>query len=313
MSRWLEFRCCAAMADGTRHDFLDPVAISRGENLGILARKVVEGYRVGEHRSPFKGFAIEFAQHREYTVGDDPRHLDWKVLGRTDRYYIKQYEQDTNMVVHLLVDGSQSMSYGSGKITKLHYAKAMAACLAYLVLVQRDSTAISLFDSETREYIPRTDNLGKIHHIMDRLAAFEPTRATNLGSALADLTRIARARGIVVVLSDLFDDEDRFERGLQQLRFGGHEIIVFHVLDPDELDFPFKGRVEFEGLEGASTIETSPADIRTSYLHEMEAMRRRMRAACERTGSHYVLADTGHSLAETLSGYLAFRQKVCAR
>ncbi len=293
--------------------YLDPLAISRGENLGILARKVVEGYRVGEHRSPFKGFAIEFAQHREYTVGDDPRHLDWKVLGRTDRYYIKQYEQDTNLVVQILVDGSESMNYGGGKMTKLHYAKAMAACIAYLILLQRDAAAVSLFDSETREYIPRTDSLGKIHHIMTRLARFESNEKTNLGVALGDIARIAKARGIIVVLSDLFDDEEGFERGLQQLRFGGHEVIVFQVLDPDEIEFPFKGRVEFIGLEGGPTLETSPADIRKSYLREMEAMRQRMLIACERTGAHYVLANTGQPLAETLSGYLVFRQKVTAR
>jgi uncharacterized protein (DUF58 family) len=301
------------MADSDPHSYLDPLAISRGENLGIMARKVVEGYRVGEHRSPFKGFAIEFAQHREYTVGDDPRHLDWKVLGRTDRYYIKQYEQDTNLVAHILLDGSESMNYGRGKITKLHYAKSLAACIAYLILLQRDAAALSLFDSETREYIPRTDNLGKIHHIMNRLAAFEATQKTNLGTAMADIARIAKARGIIVVLSDLFDDEEGFEKGLQRLRFGGHEVIVFHVLDPDELEFPFTGRVEFMGLEGATNLETSPADIRKSYLKEMDAMRARMRLACERTGSHYVLANTGQSLAETLSGYLVFRSKVTAR
>ncbi len=301
------------MAGSDPHNFLDPVAISRGENLGILARKVVEGYRVGEHRSPFKGFAIEFAQHREYTVGDDPRHLDWKVLGRTDRYYIKQYEQDTNLVVQILLDGSESMNYGGGKITKLHYAKSLAACIAYLILLQRDAAAVSLFDTETREYIPRTDSLGKIHHIMNRLAAFQATQKTNLGVALGDIARIAKARGIIVVLSDLFDDEDAFEKGIQQLRFGGHEVIVFHIMDPDELEFNFTGRVEFIGLEGAPTLETSPADIRKSYLKEMNAMRARVRLACERTGSHYVLANTGHALAETLSGYLVFRQKVCAR
>ena len=301
------------MADSDPSSYLDPLAISRGESLGILARNVVEGYRVGEHRSPFKGFAIEFAQHREYTIGDDPRHLDWKVLGRTDRYYIKQYEQDTNFVVHLLLDGSESMTYGSGKITKLHYAKALAACLAYLVLLQRDAVAVGVFDTQTREYIPRTDNLGKIHHIMNRLAAFEATQPTSLGVAMTDLSRIAKAKGIVIVLSDLFDDEEGFERGLQQLRFSGHEVIVFHVLDPDELEFPFKGRVEFIGLEGSPTLKTNPADIRKSYLEEMNAMRLRMRLACDRTGSHYVLANTAHALAETLSGYLVFRHKVCAR
>jgi uncharacterized protein (DUF58 family) len=301
------------MADSESPSYLDPLAISRGESLGILARNVVEGYRVGEHRSPFKGFAIEFAQHREYTIGDDPRHLDWKVLGRTDRYYIKQYEQDTNFVVHLLIDGSESMNYGSGNVTKLHYAKALAACLAYLVLLQRDAVAVGVFDTETREYIQRTDNLGKIHHIMNRLAAFEATQQTNIGVAMSDLSRIAKAKGIVIVLSDLYDDEEGFERGLQQLRFIGHEVIVFHVLDLQEIAFSFTGRVEFIGLEGAPTLETNPQDIRKSYLEEMNAMRKRAQLACDRTGSHYVLTNTGNSLAETLSGYLVFRQKITAR
>jgi uncharacterized protein (DUF58 family) len=292
---------------------LDPLAIARGETLGILARSIVEGYRVGEHRSPFRGFALEFAQHREYVTGDDLRHLDWKVLGRTDRYYVKQYEQDTNFVANLLIDGSESMTYGSGKITKLDYAKALTACLAYLVLLQRDAVAVSIFDTETREAISRTDNLGKIHHIMDRLAAFQATQQTRLGVALEDMARMGRARGIVVIVSDLLDDEEGFIRGLQQLRFIGHDVVVFHVLDPAELDFPFHGRVQFIGLESNPTIETNPADIRKSYLKEMTEFRRRMHQACDRTGSHYVLANTGNTLAETLSAYLVFRHQVCAR
>ncbi len=301
------------MATPDPSSLLDPAAIARGESLGILARTIVEGYRVGEHRSPFRGFAIEFAQHREYTVGDDIRHLDWKVLGRTDRYYIKQYEQDTNLTMHFLLDGSESMTYGSGKLTKLHYAKCLAACLAYLVLLQRDAVAVSIFDNETREHFARTDNLGQIHHIMDRLASFEATQKTNIGGAMSDLSRMTKSRGIVVVLSDLFDDEEGFIRGLRQLRFAGHEVIVFHVMDPQELDFPFRGRVEFVGLEGAATIETAPADIRMSYLKEVNAMLQRMRLACDHAGSHYVLANSGHALGEVLSAYLVFRQKVCAR
>ena len=301
------------MAKSDSKAYLDPVAISRGESLGLLARTVVEGYRVGEHRSPFKGFAIEFAQHREYAVGDDSRHLDWKVLGRTDRYYIKQYEQDTNFVAHLLLDGSESMTYGSGDVTKLHYAKALAACLAYLVLLQRDAVTLGIFDTQMRLQVPRTDNLKKIHSIMDRLAAFEATQPTKLGPAMTELGRKAKAKGIVIVLSDLYDDEEGFESGLQRLRFGGHEVVVFHILDPDEIEFPFKGRVEFVGLEAAGRLETSPADIRKSYLEEMNAMRRRMRGACERAGCHYVFVNTAHSLAETLGGYLAFRHQVCAR
>jgi uncharacterized protein (DUF58 family) len=297
----------------SHRDLLDPVAIARGETLGILARLIVEGYRVGEHRSPFRGFAIEFAQHREYTLGDDIRHLDWKVLGRTDRYYIKQYEQDTNFVAHILIDGSESMNYGSGKITKLHYAKVLGACLAYLILLQRDAVALHVFDTEMRETMTRTDNIAKIHPIMDRLAAFEATQQTRLGAALGDIARITKSRGIVVIISDLFDDEEAFEKGVQQIRFGGSEVVIFHVLDPYELEFPFQGIVEFIGLEQTLRLKTNPASIRKSYLESLNAFRRRVQGICDRSGCHYILANTRLPVGETLSGYLAFRHKVSAR
>src|SRR6187401_2678926 len=163
------------MASEKPKTFLDTAAIERAELLGIQARQVVEGYLAGAHRSPFRGFAIEFAQHREYVPGDDTRHLDWKVLGRSDRYYIKQYEQETNYVAHLLLDGSESMKYGSGKVSKLDYGRTMAACLAYLILLQRDAVAVGIFDASLREYQPRTDSMAKIHQICHTLANFVPT------------------------------------------------------------------------------------------------------------------------------------------
>jgi len=297
----------------SQSSLLDPEAVSRGEALGLMARRVVEGYRVGEHRSPFRGFAIEFAQHREYTAGDDIRHLDWKVLGRSDRYYIKQYEQDTNYVAHLILDGSKSMSYGSGKVTKLQFAKALAACLAYLILLQRDAVALAIFDTETREYLPRTDNLGKIHHLMNRLAAFEAAEHTRIGKAVEQISHKARNRGIAILLTDVFDDEEGFAKALQRLRFSGHEVIVFHVLDPHELTFPFTGTWKLVGLEEVTEIQTSPSDIRKSYLENFNAFRERVRGICEKFNTHYVLADTSRSLAETLSGYLAFRRMVGKR
>jgi uncharacterized protein (DUF58 family) len=287
---------------------LDPETVSRGEALGLMARRVVEGYRVGEHRSPFRGFAIEFAQHREYTAGDDIRHLDWKVLGRSDRYYIKQYEQDTNYVAHVVLDGSLSMDYGSGRVSKLHFAKALAACLSFLILAQRDAVALAFIDTETREYLPRTDNPGRIHHIMNRLAGFRATGGTALGRSIEQITHKARSRGIVIILSDAFDDEDGLSRALQLLSFNGHEVIFLHVLDPYERTFPFAGTWKLRGLEDLVEVQTSPADIRRSYLENFEAFCARVRGACERFNTHYVVADTGQPLAEVLSGYLAFRR-----
>jgi len=286
---------------------LDPEVISKAEALGLHARYVVEGYMAGEHKSPYRGFAIEFAQHREYSHGDDTRHLDWKVVGRTDRYYIKQYEQETNYVANVLLDGSESMKYGSGKLTKLQYGKVIAACLSYLILNQRDAVALGMFDTNMRDYAPRSDNRATIHNLMSRLAAFEPKAQTNIGAVLHDMARQTRRKGIVIVISDFFDDEQAVLDGIQHLRFGGNEVIVFHVMDPYELEFPFMGLVEFEGLEQVPKILTRPSEIRKSYLREVEAFRTRLRDGCERNNCHYVLVNTSHSLDEVLSAYLAFR------
>jgi uncharacterized protein (DUF58 family) len=310
-------------------NLLDPVAIQRAEALGLHARYVVEGYMAGEHKSPFRGFSIEFTQHREYVPGDDIRHLDWKVLGRTDRYYLKQYEQETNYVAHVLLDGSESMKYGSGlkgmrggarrgdvqaaSVSKFDYGKMMAACLAYLILNQRDATAVALFDTALRQALPRTGNLASIHNIMATLAAFSPSRATGIGGVLHQVAGQIRRKGLVILISDLFDDEQAILDGIQHLRFGGNEVIVFHTMDPYELEFPFQGNVEFDGLEAIPRINTRPREVRKSYLKEVEAFRSRIREGCERNSSHYVLVNTGHPLHEVLSAYLAFRLRTTTR
>jgi len=294
-------------------NLLDPAAVASGEALGLAARMIMEGYRVGDHRSPFHGFAIEFAQHREYSMGDDVRHLDWKVLGRTDRYYIKQYQQDTNFVCHLLIDGSESMNYGGGNVTKLQYAKILSACLSYIVLHQRDAISLNMFDTEIRDQFSRTDNPGKIHDIMRKLSGFKATNETRLGKVMNDLAGQTRPRSIVVVISDLFDDEAAFQTNIERLRFQKSEVIVFHVLDKDEMEFPFTGTVKFIGLEKAGELQTSPAAIRKSYLKSFDEFRARVRRICDRTGSHYVLANTSVPIGETLSEYLAFRQNYRSR
>ncbi|MEZ0268242.1 MAG: DUF58 domain-containing protein [Phycisphaerae bacterium] len=298
---------------------LDPETINRAEALGMHARYVVEGYMAGEHKSPFRGFAIEFTQHREYVPGDDIRHLDWKVLGRTDRYYLKQYEQETNYVAHLVLDGSESMKYGSvgrpggATLTKLQYAKALAACLSYLILHQRDAVAVGTFDTSMRNYIPRTGNLASIHNIMQTLSAFNPTGQTNIGQVLHDLAGQIKRKGITILISDLFDDEAKILDGIQHIRFGGSEVVVFHVMDPYELEFPFQGMVEFDGLELPEKLMTRPREIRKSYLKEVEAFRTRIREGCERQNTHYQLVNTVHPLHEMLAGYLAFRLRTHTR
>jgi uncharacterized protein (DUF58 family) len=287
---------------------LDPEAIQRAEQLGIQARQIVEGYMAGGHRSPFRGFAVEFAQHREYVPGDDIRHLDWKVLGRSDRYYVKQYEQETNFVAHLLVDASESMKYSSKDRSKLDYARTAAACLAYLILLQRDAVAVGLFDSTMREYVPRTDNLGRIHAICTALTQIAPSEKTSISAVLGDLARKVQRRSIVILLSDLLDDEEAIIRGLHQLRFAGHEVIVFHVLDPYEIEFPFRTSVEFRGLEGQGRVRTRPVEIRASYLAEFGAFLERIRLGCERQGCPYVMVRTDRPWADVLAAWLATRR-----
>jgi uncharacterized protein (DUF58 family) len=267
----------------------------------------------GEHKSPFRGFSIEFTQHREYVAGDDIRHLDWKVLGRTDRYYLKQYEQETNYVAHLLLDGSESMKYRSGAISKLQYGKVMAASLAYLILHQRDAVSAGIFDTSVKEYVPRTGNLASMHNIMATLAAFAPREQTNIAAVLHDMAGQIRRKGIVILISDLFDDEQKVLDGIQHLLFGGNEVIVFHTLDPFELEFPFDGLVQFEGLELEALVMTRPREIRKSYQRELQAFCGRIREGCEKQRCHYVLINTSAPLHEVLSGYLAFRLRTSFR
>lgn len=294
--------------DAETRKLLDPRAIARAEALGMNARFIVEGYMAGEHKSPYRGFAIEFAQHREYAPGDDVRHLDWKVQAKTERYYIKQYEQETNFVAHLLLDGSESMKYGSGEISKLEYGKMMAACLAYLILHQRDAVALGIFDEEVQEYLPRSDNRDNLFRIMDRLAGFEPLRGTRLAPVLHGMAGQIKRKGIVIVISDFFVDEEELLQSVQHLRFKGHEVIMMQVLDPCEIDFPFTGNVEFEGLEDLPLIRTRPSQIKKSYHREFEKFRERLRSDVERHQCHFVGVRTDQPLDEVLANYLTFRK-----
>ena len=287
------------------------------------ARVVVDGHLAGDHRSPFRGASVDFVQHRPYVPGDDTRHLDHKVLGRTDRYVVKQYEQDTNLVAHLLLDGSDSMRYRSAdgpaarsvppaRLSKFDYGRSMAACLAYLVLRQRDAVGVTIFDAAVRHHVPRTSTLAGLGDLMTVLASARPQHSTGIGDVLNGAAATIRRRGILLLISDLFDDEERTLAGLRRLRLGGSEVVVFHVLDPYERQFPFAGNVRFTGLEPAARdapLKTRPADIRRSYLDALTGFCDRMRDGCERHGCHYVPVDTGQPMHETIGGYLASRPR----
>src|SRR5690348_16742333 len=210
--------------------------VARAQALGLKARGVVEGLRIGDHKSPYRGFSVEFVQHREYVPGDDIRHIDWKSYGRSERYTIKQYEQETNFIAHLLVDGSNSMRYGERDQNKLAYAKLLAASLTYLIVRQRDSVSLRVFDSAWRAELPVSSQMGHVNAVCRALEEAEPAEKTGTGPLLEQLADQVSRRGIVFLISDCFDDVEPLLRGLRHLRFRGHEVILFHVLHRDEVE-----------------------------------------------------------------------------
>jgi|SRR5581483_3039398 len=289
--------------------YLQPDVVARAQALGLKARIIVEGLRVGDHRSPYRGFSIEFVQHREYVPGDDIRHIDWKSYGRSDRYTIKQYEQETNFAGHILLDASKSMQYGEGDANKLEYAKVLAAVLAYLIVHQRDSASLGIFDASWRQRLPASGQPGHVQTILETLESVEPQEKTAIAPMLHDLAQHYRHRGLVFLISDCFEEIDGLLDGLKHLRFDGHEVTLFHVLHPDELDFPFNGMVKFDALEEKMHLLTRPQLIRPSYIRALKKYLDDLQKGCERNKVDYVLMNTAKPLAETLAAYLARRMK----
>jgi uncharacterized protein (DUF58 family) len=289
---------------------LKPDVVARAEALGLKARTLVEGMRVGDHKSPYHGFSVEFIQHREYVPGDDIRHIDWRVYGRNERYAIKQYEQETNFVGHLVVDASRSMLYGEGETNKLEVAKTIAATLAHLIIGQRDSAGLHVFDAGWRTQIPHGSSPGHFQEILRALESTEPKDKTSVGPLLHSLAEKVRRRGLAFLVSDCFDEPAAMLEGLRHLRFMGHEIAVFHVLHPDETEFPFDGMVKFDALEEARHLLTRPRLLRPSYLRALQAYLKEFQEGCEANRVDYVPVDTSKPLSEILTAYLARRLKV---
>lgn len=288
-------------------NYLDPELLQKLGDLELIAREVVEGLRAGSHRSPLKGFSTEFAHHRQYAPGDAIRDLDWRVYGRTERYYTKLYEAETNFDCHLLMDASSSMTYGSGKVSKLEYSKYLAAALSYLILNQRDSVGLSVFDSEMRAHLPPRSAMGIILQIEKILKEITPTPKTSIAKQLNDIALQIKRRSFVILISDLFSDVGDIMRGLQRLRYGGHNVIVFHTLDPHELKFPFKGTWQFDGLEGEEELITQPERIREDYLTNLNAYLEQLQSGCIGSGVDYTLVETSRPLDSLLSEFLETR------
>jgi len=276
-------------------------------SLELVAREVVEGLHVGMHKSPLHGFSTEFSQHRPYVPGDGLRDIDWRVYGRTERYYIKLFEAETNFTAHLLLDASSSMTYGSGSVSKLEYAKFMAASLAYLCVKQRDSVSLAVFDSELRSYIEPRTTMTVVRNIAEKLEAVGHEPRTNVAALLHEFASRIPRRGFVILFSDLFDNIDEFLLGLEHLRFQGHNVVVFHTLDPYELRFPFDGSCKFKGLELDGEIISQPKRVRAAYLAELQKFLDRIKGACERSHVDYVLVDTSRPVDAVLTAYLLSR------
>jgi uncharacterized protein (DUF58 family) len=294
----------------TAQRLLDPQMLARLQGVPLRARWAVEGYVSGVHRSPFHGFSIEFAEHREYTPGDDLRYLDWKVFGRTDKYYLKQFEEETNLVCHLLLDTSESMSYRSEAATmsKLEYAQRAAAALAYLVLHQQDSVGLVTFDSEIRRLVRASSNPSHLKDILQVMEQTTAERKTSTGPIFHSLAERLKKRGIVIVLSDLFDDVDAMMAGLKHLRHRRHEVVLMHVLDPAEIDFPFNQITQFRGLERIAEVLVEPRALRAAYLAEFGRYVRKLKTGCRAQSIDYLPMRTDQSLEVVLSSYLASRR-----
>ncbi len=289
--------------------YLDPKVLAEIAGLDLRARLVVEGYISGMHRSPYRGFSVEFAEHREYTQGDDLKHLDWKVFGRTDKYYVKQYEEETNMNVVLLLDCSESMSYGSDPagLNKHEYATAIAASLAYLALQQQDSVGLATFDEQISRYVRPSNNPGHWKTLIHEMETGIGRRKTTVRGVIEDLADRLPRRVLVVILSDLFADLDEVARALKHLRYRRHEAIVFHVMDHAELEFPFTSATRFEGLEAGGTLLVEPKALRARYLDEVRRFTSTLRALCRELRTDYEVVDTSRPLNAVLTAYLATR------
>ena len=287
--------------------YLDPEILSSIGSLEIVARQVVEGLRIGLHRSPVRGISSEFTAYRQYVAGDEVRQIDWKAYARFNRYYIKQFDAETNFVANLLVDGSESMTYGSGKISKLEYAKYLAASMAYLTVDQGDSVGVGMFDGALQNYIQPKSNLGILTDISGEMEKLEPQPRTNVGAVLHEFANRMSQRGFVMLFSDLFDNTEEFISGLNHLRFGGHNVVLFHVLDRYEIEFPLNGMWKFVGLEGEGELVTQPARVRENYLKEFEGFVREIKSACDRAEVDYVMVNTSDPVEHTISNYLLQR------
>ena len=288
---------------------LDPRTLAKLKGLHLRARHIVEGYVSGLHRSPYHGFSIEFAEHREYAPGDDLRYVDWKVFGRTDKYYLKQYEDETNLLCYLVLDVSESMTYRSNPaaLSKLEYAQALAASVAWLVLEQQDAAGLITFDSQIRTLLRPASNSSHLKQMIHSMETASPGKKTAAGPIFHELAERLKKRGVVMILSDFFDNVKSLLAGLKHFHHRRHDVVLLHVLDPAELDFPFQRPTQFQGLEEFPDVMTDPQALRRAYLKELGAFQQALREGCRTMNMDYELMRTDRPLDAALRSFLAGR------
>ena len=291
-------------------EYLRPDVIQQVQRLDLKARFIVEGFISGLHSSPFQGFSVEFSEHRKYTPGDDIRQIDWNVYAKTDRYYIKKFEAETNLECHLLVDCSKSMGYAAGgRMTKMDYTICLAAALGYLMVHQQDSVGLVTFDEKIRTFLPPRSSMAHLTNLLGTLARTAPAAGTNLALAIHEVAERVRKRGLIILLSDLLADQEEVIEALHHLKFRGHDLIIFQVLDHSEVDFDFDGQIRFEEPESGDHVNADPQAIRAAYQAELQAFIDEYRNQCLSIRADFVTVDNSMTFDKALVEFLAQRQK----
>ena len=293
-----------------KRKYLNPKTLATLSNMQLRARMVVEGFIVGLHKSPYHGFSVEFAEHRAYGPGDDLRYLDWRLYGKTDRFYIKQFEEETNLKAHIMLDISKSMTYGSEEITKLQYGSYLSAALTYLLLRQQDAVGLTLFSDDVHTHIRPSSRPSMLNNLLGVLENIEPAGTTMVGNSLHRLAERIHRRGLVILISDLLDDVEPILNGFKHFRHDRHEVLVFHILDPREVDLAFGAQAKFQDMETGELMATEPWHIQKAYRDSVERFRTEMGARCREQRIDYVPLTTEQPLDVALLAYLNKRQAV---
>jgi len=290
--------------------YLDPAVLSKINRLDLIARLVVEGFITGLHKSPFHGFSVEFSEYRPYMTGDSIKDIDWKVLGRTERFYVKRFQEETNVRAHLIVDGSGSMTFGSGDVSKLQYAKYLAAALAWMLIRQRDAAGLVTFDKAVRTFMPPRSAPGYLHVILSEIEKLTGRGETQVASTFHDLAERITRRSLIIVLSDLLDSQQEVMRALKHFRHRKHEVIVFHILDPLELDFNLRGNVEVRDMESHNAVSVETLYLRKSYKEKVEQFIHAYRKECREHRIDYNLLRTDTLYSDALTAYMVKRSRM---